>query len=119
MPGTWEYSLGWDPEVKKFRPMEYRTARHVMEERDVTLTRIPKGRQGDWLDEHGIVYDAVGGFPGQFLDQQWDRFVWQIHHHLSKAELVPVDVSGFTAEQIKRIQKVVAPLSPRVFIVGK
>ncbi|WP_281418125.1 hypothetical protein [Kineosporia corallincola] len=41
-----------------------------MDERGVTLTRIPEGSPGDWLDEHGTVYDAMGGFPGRFLDRQ-------------------------------------------------
>jgi hypothetical protein len=43
----------------------------------------------------------------------------QITRHLDKADLVPVDVSQFSPDQINRVQAFIAPLSPRVFLVGK
>ena len=117
-PGTPEYDLGWDPAVQRFRPPEYRTAARVMDDYDVTLTRAEPGQAFDWVDEAGRSYDAVGGFPGRFLDQQWDSFTGQIVRHLDKADLIPVDVSGFSPEQIVQVQEFIAPLGPRVFIVG-
>jgi hypothetical protein len=90
-----------------------------MDEQDVTLTRAPKESAADWVDETGRSYDAVGGFPGRFLDDQWDNFTMQITRHLDKADLVPVDVSRFSPDQINRVQAFIAPLGPRVFLVGK
>ncbi|GLY33110.1 hypothetical protein [Kineosporia sp. NBRC 101731] len=119
MPGTWEHSLGLDPQIKKFRNGEYRTAIRVMEERDVRLVRAGRDDSWDWVDVDGRTYDAVGGFPGQYLDGQWDHFCGQIRRHLGKAELVPVDVSQFRADQIERVQRFIAPLGPRVFMVGR
>ncbi len=43
----------------------------------------------------------------------------QITRHLHKADLVPVDVSRFSRDQISRVQEFIAPLGPRVFMVGK
>jgi hypothetical protein len=91
-----------------------------MEARDVTLTRArSKDDNFDWFDEEGTTYDAVGGFPGKFLDAQWDAFIGQIYRHLGKADLIPVDVSRFSPEQKARVQKAVGHLGPRIFIVGK
>lgn len=114
-----EYAIGWDPAVGGFRLAEYQTALRIMEERGVTLTRAPKANAADWIDQTGRSYDAVGGFPGRFLDDQWDNFTMQIDRHLDKADLVPVDVSQFSADQIKRVRAFIAPLGPRVFTVGE
>jgi hypothetical protein len=110
-----------DPATKRFRPAEAETAIRIELERGVTLTRAPEGHSCDWLDEAGKSYDAVGNFPPQFFDQQWARFSEQIELHLYKADYVPVDVSKFSPEQVRRIEQFVSEkgLAPRVFIVGQ
>ncbi|MFC4614266.1 hypothetical protein ACFO3K_06050 [Cellulomonas algicola] len=120
-PGTWEHSLGHDPSTKRWRPVEYRTAIRIMEERGVRLERAGKDERYDWIDARGTTYDAVGGQDGAFLQtqRQWSDFLQQIDLHLDKADLIPVDVSGFSAEQIARIRAYVAPLDNRYFFVGE
>jgi hypothetical protein len=120
-PGTWEHSLGFDPDVGKLRVSEYHTAIHIMEERSVHLERAQPGTRGDWFDADGVSYDAVGGFNGQHLrtPREWKNFLGQIDRHLGKADLVPVDVSGFSPAQIARVRAHVESLGDRVFIVGE
>lgn len=120
-PGTWEHSLGYDPDAKLWRPVEYRTAIRIMEERGVHLERAADGQRYDWIDSDGTTYDAVGGHDGAFLQttRQWNDFLRQIDLHLDKAELIPVDVSRFTPEQIARIRAYVEPLDNRYFFVGE
>lgn len=117
-PGTREHDLGYDPAVGKFRPSEYQTATRIADERGVDLTRAPKGSSADWVDANGHTYDAVGNFPAEHFDRQWDNFTRQIERHLDKADFVPVDVSTFSPEQIARVREFIEPLGPRVFIVG-
>jgi uncharacterized protein YukE len=114
-------SLGMDPATGKFRPNEAQTAVRLEAELGITLTRAPKGSRADWIDEAGRSYDAVGPFAAHRFDQQWGRLSEQIVLHLNKADLVPVDVSQFTPEQIVVIEKFIADekLGPRVFIVGR
>ena len=85
----------------------------------MNLKRAPRGSRADWVDDAGITYDAVGGFDGRHLDMQWGRFTHQITRHLGKADLVPVDVSWFSAYQVLRIKEFIAPLGERVFLVGE
>jgi hypothetical protein len=61
----------------------------------------------------------VGGFSGKYFDSQWPNLQTRILDHMAKADFVPVDVSGFTAEQIAKVEQFIAPLRPTVFIVGK
>ncbi|MGC4806476.1 hypothetical protein ACLQ2V_15745, partial [Micromonospora sp. DT233] len=93
----------------------------VEQQVSVTLTRAPAGSSADWVDGAGRTYDAVGNFPSQFFERQWPQLQYQIERHLGKADLVPVDVSRFSAEQIARVEQFIADrrLGPRVFIVGK
>ncbi|QDY08673.1 WXG100 family type VII secretion target [Micromonospora sp. HM134] len=113
--------LGMDPATGRFRPGEAETAARLERELDVTLTRAPQNSSADWVDSNGRTYDAVGNFPGHYFDQQWPQLQYQIERHLTKADLVPVDVSRFSAEQIATIERFIADrgLGPRVFIVGK
>ncbi|MGY3520632.1 WXG100-like domain-containing protein [Micromonospora sp. PTRAS2] len=115
------HELGMDPATGKFRPSEAETAARLERELDVTLTRAPEGSSADWVDGSGRTYDAVGNFPGQYFDRQWPQLQYQIERHLTKADLVPVDVSQFSGEQVARIEQFIADrgLGPRVFIVGK
>ncbi|GAB3932394.1 hypothetical protein GCM10027614_01510 [Micromonospora vulcania] len=84
------------------------------------LSRAPADSSADWVDDVGRTYDAVGNFPGQFFDRQWPQLQYQIERHLDKADLVPVDVSKFSPEQVIRIEQFITDrnLGPRVFIVG-
>ncbi|WFE55425.1 WXG100 family type VII secretion target [Micromonospora sp. WMMD712] len=115
------HELGMDPATGKFRPREAETAARLERELDVTLTRAPEGSSADWIDGSGRTYDAVGNFPSQYFDRQWPQLQYQIERHLTKADLVPVDVSQFSGEQVARIEQFIADrgLGPRVFIVGK
>jgi hypothetical protein len=90
-----------------------------MRERGVRLWRVPPKTKGDWIDEEGRTYDAVGPLPREFFDQQWKNFTKQIPRHLRKADLVPVDVSTLSAGQIQRVRAFIAPLGSRIFIVGE
>jgi hypothetical protein len=115
------HDLGMDPATGKFRPSEAQTAVRVEQEVGVTLTRAPKGSSADWVDEAGKTYDAVGNFPPQYFDRQWPQLQFQIERHAGKADLVPVDVSTFSTEQVAKVEQFIADknLGPRVFIVGK
>jgi hypothetical protein len=115
------HDLGMDPATGKFRPAEEETALRIEQELGVTLKRAPGGSSADWVDEAGRTYDAVGNFPSQYFDKQWPQLQYQIERHLDKAELVPVDVSKFTPEQVAKIQQFIADknLGPRVFVVGQ
>ncbi len=109
--------LGMDPATGAFRQGEYNTAIRVQQERGVVLQRSPNPSL-DWVDDAGKTYDAVGNFNAKFFDQQWPNLQTRILDHM-EADFVPVDVSGFTAEQIAKVQQFIAPLGPSVFIVGK
>lgn len=113
-------SLGMDPATGKFRPGERETAMRVERERNVRLARAPAGSKADWVDEAQQTYDAVGNFPAQYFDRQWDQLQYQIERHLDKANFVPVDVSKFTPDQIAKVEKFIADkgFGPRVFLVG-
>jgi hypothetical protein len=115
------HDLGMDPATGKFRPAEAETAVRIERERGVTLTRAPAESRADWIDETGRSYDAVGNFPAQFFDRQWPQFSHQMERHLEKADLVPVDVSRFTPDQVAHIESFIAErgLGPRVFILGR
>jgi hypothetical protein len=115
------HALGMDTATGKFRPGEAETAVRIEDERGVTLKRASHGSSADWVDDAGRSYDAVGNFPPQYFDQQWPQFQFQIERHLDKADLVPVDVSKFTPDQVARIEQFIADrnLAPRVFILGK
>jgi hypothetical protein len=115
------HDLGMDPATGKFRPAEAETALRIEQELGVTLQRAPVGSSADWVDQGGRTYDAVGNFPNQYFDKQWPQLQYQIERHLGKAELVPVDVSKFTPEQVARIQQFIADknFGPRVFFVGQ
>ncbi|MEH1163921.1 WXG100 family type VII secretion target [Micromonospora sp. CPCC 205539] len=115
------HDLGMDPATGRFRPGEAETAVRLEQERGVRLSRAPGDSSADWVDDAGRTYDAVGNFPRQFFDRQWPQLQYQIERHLDKADLVPVDVSRFSPEQVARIEQFITDrnLGPRVFIVGK
>ena len=115
------HALGMDTATGRFRPNEAETAIRIEVALGVRLIRAPRWSRADWFDERGISYDAVGPFAAGRFDQQWRRFSEQIVLHLRKAELVPVDVSLFTASQIEVVETFIANhrLGPRVFILGR
>ena len=71
----------------------------------------------DWVDNDGHTYDAVGGFKSRYFDQQWSNLQVRILDHMSKADFVPVDVSGFTESQTEQVSEFIRSLGPRVFMV--
>ncbi len=73
----------------------------------------------DWVDENGSTYDAAGNFSSKYFDQQWPTLQTRILDHIGKADFVPVDVSGFSSEQVAQVQQFIAPLGPSVFLVGQ
>jgi len=75
----------------------------------------------EWTDQNGKTYDALGPVPSQYFDQQWENGNIQasIREHLEKANYVPIDVTGLTAQQVTQVQAFVAPLGPSVFLVGQ
>jgi hypothetical protein len=109
--------LGWDPAIKDFRPGEAETAARIENERGVQLERFP-GDAPDWIGSDGKTYDAVGNFPAEHFDQQWDHLQERIVDHLYKADYVAVDVSQFTPEQTAQVEKFTGQFGPRVFMVG-
>lgn len=109
--------LGWDPAIKDFRPGEAETAARIETERGVRLERFP-GDAPDWIGSDGKTYDAVGNFPAEHFDQQWDHLQERIGDHLDKADYVAVDVSQFTPEQTAQVNNYIDQFGPRVFTVG-
>ena len=110
-----------DPATGRYRPNESVTAVRIEVELGVRLTRAAPGCRADWIDRGGRSYDAVGPFAAHRFERQWARFSQQIVLHLKKADLVPVDVSQFTADQVAKVEKFVTEqgLAPRVFILGR
>jgi hypothetical protein len=111
----------WDPDSGRFWPREVDALLRVENEFGVKLKRAPRGSSYDWGDEAGTTYDAVGNFSPQYFDEQWLQFQYQIERHLSKADIVPVDVSQFTPEQVVKVKQFLADkkFGPRVRIVGE
>jgi uncharacterized protein YukE len=111
-------ALGEDPTTGKFRPNEYQTAMRIELDRGVVLTRATGQSGVDWVDEDGTTYDAVGPVPERFFEQQWENLQERITGHINKSYFVPVDVAGLTPGQVATVQRFIAPLGPRVFLVG-
>ncbi|AEE46693.1 putative T7SS-secreted protein [Cellulomonas fimi] len=118
---TWEYSLGWDPDAKLFRLSEYQTATRLIDQYGLRLERAPHGSHVDWLDDAGTTYDAMGNFDGVYLhrERQWSNLFDQLDRHIAKADIVPIDVSQFSAEQIATIRWYVQPFADRIYFVGE
>ncbi|WP_433300156.1 hypothetical protein ACQP2F_02295 [Actinoplanes sp. CA-030573] len=113
-------ALGMDSATGRYRHNEAETAILIEKTLGVRLTRAPRWSRADWFDEHNVSYDAVGPFAAGRFDQQWRRFSQQIVLHLRKAEVVPVDVSLFTYDQVAIVEHFIADrgLAPRVFTLG-
>lgn len=112
-------ALGMDPATGGFRAAESETGLRVERELGVDLSRAGRGDAHDWVDAGGRTYDAVGNFPSKFFDSQWPNLQGRILDHLEKAEIVPVDVSQFTAAQREVVREFVQGLrNPNVVIVG-
>jgi hypothetical protein len=111
-------ALGMDPATGGFRASESETALRIEQELGVSLTRN-SGPGADWIDAAGKTYDAVGNFPAKFFDSQWGQLQTRIVDHLAKAEIVPVDISQFTAAQREIVTAFVQGLkNPNVIIIG-
>jgi hypothetical protein len=73
------------------------------------------------VDEAGKTYDAVGNFGARHFDRQWPNLQTRIVDHRQKADLVPVDVSRFTPEQVVKVKQFLKDngYAPRAFVVGE
>ncbi len=112
-------ALGMDPATGGFRASEAETALRVERELGVNLTRAGTHDGFDWIDASGKTYDAVGNFPSKFFDSQWPTLQGRIVDHLAKADIVPVDVSQFTAAQRELVLKFIQSLNnSRVIVIG-
>nr|WP_235716446.1 hypothetical protein [Mycolicibacterium smegmatis] len=108
-----------DPATGGFRAAESETGLRIEQELGVDLSRAGQGDAHDWVDAGGRTYDAVGNFPSKFFDSQWPNLQVRIVDHLEKAEIVPVDVSQFTAAQREVVREFVQGLgNPNVVIIG-
>lgn len=117
------HDLGWDPAVGQFRENEAKTAIEIENMRGVRLQRNPEGAGPDWVGSDGKSYDALGPVPSQFFDRQWAQLRYRITQHLTKADYVPIDVSGLTEQQVTTVKQYLtdnaAHLGSRVFLVGE
>jgi hypothetical protein len=114
------HDLGMDPATGKFRSAEAETAQRVEQELGIELKRSTDPAV-DWVDDTGKTYDAVGNFDARHFDRQWPNLQTKIIDHLGKADVVPIDVSRFTPEQVAKIAQFVSDngLAPRAFLVGR
>jgi uncharacterized protein YukE len=114
------HDLGMDPATGRFRQAEAETAQRIEQELGVELKRSTDPRV-DWVDDTGKTYDAVGNFDARHFDSQWPNLQTKIVDHLAKADIVPIDVSKFTPEQVAKIAQFVSDngLAPRAFLVGR
>lgn len=97
------HDLGFDNAVNKLRPSEIPVAFEVETTLGVTLRRVGPGEVGDWVDQAGLTYDAVGGPPVRFFESQWANMRRQIIRHGEEYDVVPVNLAGLTAEQQQRV----------------
>jgi hypothetical protein len=93
--------LGLDPASGRYRPLEEQAALRL-EQRVGLLQRDPTGTS-DWIDAHGMTYDAVGPVPVGRLNVR--AFLRQIDRHLLKRGLdkVVIDLSDFTAAERRSV----------------
>ena len=112
--------LGMDPATGSFRAGEAETAQRVERELGIELRRS-ENPNVDWVDTGGTTYDAVGNFDSRHFDRQWPRLQERIMDHLEKADIVPVDVSRFSPEQVALVVAFIDDngLGPRAVIVGR
>ena len=63
----------------------------------------------------------MGPFNSRFFEREWPRFQARIVDQSDKAGMVPVDVSGLTAEQRHLVRQFLSDndLGPRVFVAGE
>lgn len=114
-------ALGADPaRGGSFVASEAETGLRIEHELGVDLSRAESGASHDWVDASGRTYDAVGNFPSKFFDAQWSNLQDQIIRHADlKAEIVPVDVSRFTATQQETVRDFVRSLNnPNIIVIG-
>ncbi len=113
----WERLGGKATEYVRHRPSAEESARRIEAERDVILTPS-RDPAVDWVDERGATYVVIGNFPDKYFDQEWPHLQTRIREHLTTADVVAVDVSAFTPQQIAEVRQFIAPLDPAVLLVG-
>lgn len=103
--GAPDEDLGRDPaRGGAFSQREYETAKRLEAQYGLPLERDETG-DAEWISG-GKTYDAVGNFDGQYLSgDNLDHFLQEIGDHLrDKADVVVVDVSKFSPNQIQGIR---------------
>lgn len=119
-PTEHERELGTDLDSGQFRPSEAEAAKRL--EKTVGPLKRDPSKTGDWVDQNGKTYDAVGPAPSEHFDPE--SFNGQIDRHLRKQglDVVVVDVEGLSPEQEGQVRKHVGdlPLSEqgRVIVQG-
>ncbi len=113
----WERAGGKATEYVRHRPSAEETARRIETERDTTLTPS-RNPAVDWVDERGATYIVAGNFPDTYFEQAWPHLQTRIRDHLTTADMVVVDVTNFTPQQTDQVRQFIAPLGPRVLLVG-
>lgn len=101
--------LGLDPDIGgRFRPQEALVASDVERLTGRRLTR--SSTVGDWVDEAGRTYDAVGPVPVQHFD--FASFAGSISSHLLKSGLdfVVIDLRGLPDFDVRQVDGFIARL---------
>lgn len=99
--------LSYDPKRQQFIPSEFKIA-GIMESRFGPVSRDSSGAT-DWITGGRRTIDAVGPVPSEHFNLE--SFTTQITKHLSKTDIVPIDLSGLTSGQINDVQNFLKGLS--------
>lgn len=105
----------------KFRSGEADAGVQIENELGIRLSRSPKSQGPDWIGSDGKTYDLIGPIPAKAFERQWaeNNIQQAITEHLGKADMIPIQVKGLSPDQIARIKDFIAPLGPRVFLIGE
>ncbi len=97
-------ALGYDPAIKKVRPLEKGISAQLELEEKLKLQRRQPPQNGDWHDQNGQVYDALGPVPNP-SKMKTEEFIKSITGHLEKRVTLPKD-SSEALDSIPKIYKI-------------
>jgi RHS repeat-associated protein len=99
---------GKNPVDMKFNPVEAEQGLTMEERFNLRLRRDPTGA-GEWIDQNGVVYDAIGGGikPGTLKTKD---FFASIKSHLLKqgVDRFPIDFRGLEPARVAEIETMIA-----------
>ena len=110
-PTEHDRELGTDLDSGQYRPAEAEAGKRLEEK--VGPLKRDTSKTGDWVDQNGKVYDAVGPVPTEHFDPE--SFNEQLDRHLRNkqgVDVVVVDVTGLSPEQEGIVREHVGGLSP-------